>query len=365
MSTTNPTLMPTNNPTTYPTSAPTNQPTSNPTVSPTTYPTSTPTNQPTSDPTVSPTSYPTALPTRAPTDVPTVSPTILPTRTPTQNPTSMFSTENASIKSTDKMSRWFTMEPIIAFSSALLVLVAVIFICVVKVKKTNQKRDENVISNALIALIVIGEYDYCITDEDDVDGEQVLYSLPLEKDVVHLTALFSLLNYNIISRNDAIKLHWKADEVVSFLQNDVGKELFDDNGELNYDGLIEVISSHGMKDNIITSDRKTIEKVALHRIVSIKYPNSREIPRLFLFDSCEGSEQRIKDEYKMDILEEKEQSKGFGLNDVQGGFKWTTSTKNPDYKLVEIHAANAGFQAKAHMQFGSYLIYLFTKKMKS
>eukprot|EP01083_Nonionella_stella_P069000 183620_1 len=67
----------------------------------------------------------------------------------------------------------------------------------------------------------------------------------------------------------------------------------------------------------------------------------------------------------MEIVEEEDQLKGFVLNDVQGGDKWTISTKNPDYKLVEIHAANPGFQAKAHMQFGSYLIYLFAKKMKS
>eukprot|EP01083_Nonionella_stella_P269365 911304_1 len=175
-----------------------------------------------------------------PTPNPTKYPTIPPTADPTNNPTT---TTNPTTDELD--TNWLTMERVVPFSSALvLVLVLVIFICMIKVKKTHQKRDENVISNALVALIVIGEYDDCIADDGDADIEQQLSSLPLEADLRHLTELFSILNYNIITPNDDIKLHWKADEVVSFLQNDVGKALFDVNNELNYDGLIVAISSH-------------------------------------------------------------------------------------------------------------------------
>ena len=37
---------------------------------------------------------------------------------------------------------------------------------------------------------------------------------------------------------------------------------------------------------------------------------------------------------------------------------------NPDYKLVEIHAANIGYQAKCNLINGSYLIYGFTQRLK-
>eukprot|EP01083_Nonionella_stella_P064938 169739_1 len=330
-------------------------------------------------PTIGPTSYPTINPTDFPNSDSTSTPStsnILNTTMATYNSTienilhtntsgprmSIETTDDTqSISPTNMWTRWNSMEMLVIFGAALvLILVIVIFICI-KVKRMNQ--DENEVSNALVALIVIAEYDDASIENDDVDVLQPLKSLPIEKDVQHLTHLFTSMNYKIIPSYEDTKLHWKAEELVSFLQNDVGRELFDENEELKYDGLIVVVSSHGIKDNIITSDYKTIEKVALHRLVSIKYPISRDIPRLFLFDSCEGSGERITDEYKIEI--ETDQVKGFRLSDVQGGDEWTTHTKNPDYKLVEIHAANAGFQAKAHMQFGSYLIYLFTKKMKS
>eukprot|EP01083_Nonionella_stella_P164627 545451_1 len=335
---------------------------SNPTFGPTDM-TSVPSHNPSvnpSDPSHAP-SNPTLEPTdssNAPSGGPSQQPSNAPYPTTTTGNQSIESTDAAVISLPDKRDVWLTIEVVGAVASAAAVLVLVL----VLIKKTNQKQDENVITNALVALVVIGEYDHSIVD-DDADVEQPLNDLPLEQDVRHLTELFGMLNYKIIPSNGDIKLHWKADEVISFLQNDVGKELFDAKDELNYDGLVVVISSHGIKDNIITSDYKTIEKDALHRLVSIKYPKARDIPRLFLFDSCEGSGERIKDELK----EGNDQVKGFVLGDVPRGneHKWTTSTKNPDYKLVEIHAANAGFQAKAHTQFGSYLIYLFAKKMKS
>eukprot|EP01084_Bolivina_argentea_P079785 144641_1 len=43
---------------------------------------------------------------------------------------------------------------------------------------------------------------------------------------------------------------------------------------------------------------------------------------------------------------------------------WTSTTKNPDYKLVQINASNIGYQAKCDERFGSYLLYGFCNKMK-
>eukprot|EP01083_Nonionella_stella_P080975 222778_1 len=328
-----------------------------------------------------------------PTPQPSVSPTfpsLHPTRVPTYNdPTNAFliatthGTTIKGIRSTDmeadgKQTLDMNMILMIVVAAAIvLVLVVMVWFCTKQVKEANRNLKENVIANGLVVLIVIGEYDESVVDSN-ADFDSPLPSLPLEKDVRHLTSLFKLLNYKIIpsNRRKTLHLHWKEAELVSFLRHDIGKELFDDQGELRYDGLIVVISCHGIQDHIITSDYKTIEKLALHRLISVKYPKARDIPRLFLFDSCEGSAERRRashindiveeeEDCKLEILEQDEQGKGPSLSAIQDGNEWTTSTKNPDYKLVEIHAANAGFQAKAHAEKGSYLIYLFTQKMKS
>merc|ERR1719361_2438944 len=57
-------------------------------------------------------------------------------------------------------------------------------------------------------------------------------------------------------------------------------------------------------------------------------------------------------------------AKAVTLGDTQQRKEWTTSTKNPDYNLVQIHAANNGFMAKANPQIGSYLVYFFCVAVK-
>eukprot|EP01083_Nonionella_stella_P069754 186152_1 len=272
-------------------------------------------------------------------------------------------------------------------ASIVVIICITIYVCVRQMKR-DHNHGNDVISNGLVVIMVIGEYDHNV---EDADFDGYLQSLPIQNDTRHLTELFRLLNYKIIPQN-MDKLHWTEDEVARFLITDIGNELFDDHGELKYDGLVVCISAHGLKDNIITSDYRTIEKTVIHRIISMKYPKSREIPRIFLFDSCEGSLERQRsqfirattvneDDYKLDILpmhdtgeeqknsrdlmmEHDDEDKGISLNNIATGNAWTMSTKNPDFKLVEIHAANSGFQAKCNRRLGSYLIYSFTMKMK-
>eukprot|EP01083_Nonionella_stella_P310850 1106205_1 len=145
------------------------------------------------------------------------------------------------------------------------------------------------------------------------------------------------------------------------LENDIPRELFDDDNELKYDGLIVCISGHGKENHIITSDFKLIDKVAIHRTISGNNPKAREIPRIFIFDSCEGAAQR-------EMAEEQENKteigKYIGLKHIKMATDWTTTSKNPDYKLVQVHAANTGFQAKMDIRFGSYLLSEFCEAMK-
>eukprot|EP01084_Bolivina_argentea_P216974 368472_1 len=81
------------------------------------------------------------------------------------------------------------------------------------------------------------------------------------------------------------------------------------------DGLFVTISGHGYDSNIITSDYGLINKNLCHRIFS-QYVVSREVPRVFLYDCCDGSETMHGApitvgkfiENKQEIVEEKEKS---------------------------------------------------------
>ena len=129
-----------------------------------------------------------------------------------------------------------------------------------------------------------------------------------------------------------------------------------------------------------------IDRTAIHRCISNKFPAIRDFPRIFIFDACDGSGDRrdslpnpmVVNSQSIDVDEMETESptsldskkstdspKNTTFEDVQEDFEWTTSTKNPDYNLVLIHAANSGFVAKMQeSEVGSYLTYFFTKKIQ-
>lgn len=152
-----------------------------------------------------------------------------------------------------------------------------------------------------------------------------------------------------------------------------------------FDGLLVVISGHGMKNCICTSDYQLIDKVAIHRIFSAQYPMVRDIPRLFMYDVCDGSDEQEPYKEEPSVSEEKdagneagkdvisaleiesgEVGKDFTVDDVKRPYEiWVEGERNPDHKLVELHAANSGFQAKLNNWSGSYLISKFVGKVSS
>ena len=298
---------------------------------------------------------------------------------------------------------------------AIILILCTVYCCIKCQTHTRNQSPSNTafkypqhISNGLAVIIAIGDYDNVNTlnNKDINDGH--LLNLPLQTDIDNLIELFTILNYKIVQHpsnynpsehKNKPKTHWTEDEVIKFLQYDIIKELKQNHGI--YDGLIVCVTCHGIKHHIITSDYRTIEKTVIHRIISVTYPKSRDLPRIFIFDSCEGTEQRVKSigpfikrptvdvsafleaEDEIDstqILRKpstfKQNSTPFGtprktstpkhisLESVSTGRSWTTSTKNPDFQLAVIHAANAGFQSKLHRVNGSYVIYGFTQKMK-
>ena len=111
-------------------------------------------------------------------------------------------------------------------------------------------------------------------------------------------------NYSKCNVNN-YKAYWTQDEFMQFLRkiaDDLERNVvqYDKHGtithnEEGYDGLVMLISCHGIQDYIITSDYKKISKEAIHRTFSAKKPSCRKIPRIFIFDCCSGDQDRDAD----------------------------------------------------------------------
>ena len=279
------------------------------------------------------------------------------------------------------------------------------------------------ITNALVVMISIGDYsDGRNISPKSREVKGYFSNLSVEKDTKTLKDLAKFMNWTFVSKDNKIK--WTEKEIVSFLENEIGEMLFTANGTLNFDGLIVCISCHGIKDKIVTSDLKTMDKTAIHRLISNKYPKLRQIPRIFLFDCCNGSDDRqpsvhqvvdngndIKelngvdpptpkstdgkgmgmvvmgdldddevlsfnnhnnanqqagdeDDEHQKLIKLKEYDKGTELENIQKkGSGWTTNTKHPDYNLTVVHAATPGYVAKMNDD-GSYLVSTLAEEIR-
>ena len=214
-----------------------------------------------------------------------------------------------------------------------------------------------------------------------------LTNLPVAADVENLRNFAEFLNYEFLTCEG--KLSWTKGEVMRFLEKDVRPKLFDEYDNARFDGLIVAVSSHGAGNNVISSDYKLINRTDIHRCISDKYPQIREIPRIFLFDACDGTRDRIMtpkaiqmdtkkcgDSAKNaeDEMDGHTGSAGTVVNELQldmagiQGTKcteWSSKHKNPDYNLVVVHGANEGFVSKMkESTVGSYLTYFFTKSVR-
>ena len=239
-------------------------------------------------------------------------------------------------------------------------------------------KDSYSIKNPMIISINIGVYTENTTNPGiggycpDLDG--------IDNDYKHMKTLCDKLNYELYPAQE--KYHWTQDEIIAFLTKSAAKleQNISINNELNqnnYDALLAVISCHGLNNSIITSDYQLITKQSIHSIFSWKHPRARSIPRVFVFDCCDGDQDRDTDVARS-ISDEDEEStdeksaddtmgKNFDNTDIQlnrqGTLVWKRDQDNPDYRLCLVHAANPGFQAKMSSEKGSYLITLMTDKL--
>eukprot|EP01084_Bolivina_argentea_P090370 162866_1 len=326
---------------------------------------------------------------------PTSEPTIMPstqTLAPSYSPITKEPTVSPQFKW--KISKQLSAVDYAIIAASCLVglsLIATLLICI-KICRNKRRDIEMAINNAMVILIAIGEYS---VDESETHDENIGYlsDLSVEQDIVNLSNLFGSenLNYSIFPKYNLEypQLEWSQKQIIDLLK-EKAKELHEDRISDNsiYDALIVAISCHGLSNSICTSDYQLISKNAIHRLFSTQYAEIREIPRIFMFDSCEGSFQQgaadsdsdQSDEndkgktgnsrviYHNDEIDNEEQKftemgKSFVSDDIDAPDTiWTYGTRNPDHKLVIIHASNPGFVSKLDSRFGSYMLHGFVNK---
>eukprot|EP01084_Bolivina_argentea_P081021 146736_1 len=234
------------------------------------------------------------------------------------------------------------------------------------------------IKNALVVAVAIGYYDENPI-HPDIDG--ILNDLDgIDVDITNVAKLFKdKMNYDLhpaYDMNKTIRVYWTKQQLIDLLCEN--STILANNIDM-YDGLIVIISSHGMDKCILTSDYKTIPHVQIHRLFSAFNKGntaSRNIPRVYVFDCCRGSNERSQYDREMingrkqdvepeNIIFEEKCNKIKTSNEInrQMSDPWAENENNPDHKLVVLSAANQDFQSKMSIRKGSYFVRSLVEKI--
>jgi len=272
---------------------------------------------------------------------------------------------------------------------AIFLLISLCVHCVSQIKLRREFAQYLQIKNGLIVCIAIGKYD---SPPPNPEIKLKFENLPVEADMKNLKKLAKFLNFEFLNVPKSFgRLHWSKAKILQFLREDVAEACFDDDGQPNYDGIIVSVSGHGVRDCIVSSEYERIDRTEIHRSISDQYAQIRKIPRIFLFDACNGDRNKEVISVKVDDVE-----KGGGMmqhifsvdksDSVEGGntaggapdimsaiqsemrkdegndmeTEW-----NPDFNLVVVHGSNDGFISKMQSgsDVGSYLTYLFVEEV--
>ena len=169
-------------------------------------------------------------------------------------------------------------------------LISLGFHCLNQVKLRRQWTESLQIKNGLIVSIAIGKYDDPPRNAE-VQGQ--FANLPVGSDVENLKRMARALNFEFLNIPKSFgNFSWTKENIFKFLRDDVAEACFDQNNTAKYDGIIVGISGHGLRDCIISSKYEKIHRTDIHRCISDNYPQLREIPRIFLFDACNGTRDR-------------------------------------------------------------------------
>eukprot|EP01084_Bolivina_argentea_P022352 41531_1 len=248
-----------------------------------------------------------------------------------------------------------------------------------------QEKCTNYIKNPLVLCIGISSYEY--VSNANLETEIYCQNLcGIDRDYENIKTLCKLLNYDMYPKQEICE--WTQSDIIKFIKemtelaatniDTINEDVTNPNKKVNgYDGILCFFSGHGYKHSIVTSDCELIDKTAIHRLMTTNHPKLRDIPRVFVFDACNGDQLRgrhdasynseSETDTQNDSIGGTEKSKYFEVNDIQieqaNNILWCADQKNPDYKLALINAANEGFQALMNSVNGSYLIYEFVKNV--
>ena len=296
---------------------------------------------------------------------------------------STTSVSNSMISAADDTTTFYVI--IISGLSAFIILILLLMCCKFRYNTLERKSKTTFIKSPMVIAVAIGEYEENASSHFDGYFQDLC---GIDQDIKNVHHLFNtVLNYEIFPKYDItkhIKQHWTLAELKQFFDKRAGE--LESNTD-KYDALIVIISCHGIRDYVVTSDYKLFEKIAIHRIFTAHRPLTRRIPRMFLFDCCDGSSERQsalrKSIHESDLEDEVvkalssdmnegndkssiyRESKVISLASIQGENDeiWLRNEENPDYRLITVHAANIGFQSKMSIETGSYVITGFTRAM--
>eukprot|EP01084_Bolivina_argentea_P161751 281546_1 len=273
-------------------------------------------------------------------------------------------------------------------AGSLFIIILILFFIYCKKQRRNRKLEllTTYIKNPLVIAVAIGKYNKSGNNEDvelkDMDFQELT---AIDNDIKNIQQLFEhTLNYEMrpeYELNHKIKTHWTEEEVLELMKKEA-KYLDKTVRNGKHDGLIVIISAHGIRDNIISSDYMKINKDTIHRIYSVDHPILRDIPRIFMYDSCDGQNDKNREHHRYSVMPDvqKQISKGSTksnenddevnghrrvMTDIYGEDKamWFKDESNPDYNLVVINSSNKGFVSQMGSKSGSYMIRKFTKYM--
>ena len=163
----------------------------------------------------------------------------------------------------------------------------------------------------------------------------------IEVDLENMSRLFRALRFRVFG--DETKLRWTEQELLRFLA-DAASEACDD----EYDGLLVLVSSQGLKEHVVTSNLKAISKAAIHRLFSVQCPELRLKPRLFVFDQC-----------LLPLTRQLATQVKLAVDTAGVTADGTPHYEAPDvnHRLIEVHAESQSASAKMNEIDGSFLLH--------
>merc|ERR1712087_480196 len=234
-------------------------------------------------------------------------------------------------------------------------------------------------------VIVLGQA-YYSKDKSGKEYEGFIRDLDgIDVDVRNMVTFFRSLNYQIFPKETSYKslkyprCRWTKQELIDLLTRKA-KDLeasIKKGGPNAFDAVFLTMSAHGIKGSIITRDHKLLSKEEIHRMFSSQgNVLSRGIPRIFLFDCCDGVEDQKAvthialpsvDSIARTTTEEEEEKADILPISESPGIKhlrklWKHGEQNPDHRLAVLNAANEGFQSKMNCDVGSYVIHGFWRR---